>query len=68
MSCDSNQYRLQVGTYVIRLATNTQLKNSSVYEIIDQVNGTLTVNKATPRINALPTTLATAFGTKLVKL
>ena len=65
MSCDSNQYRLQVGTYVISLATNTQLKNNNVYEIIDHVNGILTVNKATPRINALPTTLATAFGTKL---
>jgi hypothetical protein len=65
LSCDSNQYRLQVGTYVISLATNTQLKNNNVYEIIDHVNGILTVNKATPRINALPTTLATAFGTKL---
>ena len=65
MSCDSNQYRLQVGSYVISLATNTQLKNNNVYEIIDHVNGVLTVNKATPRINTLPTTLATAFGTKL---
>ena len=72
MSCDSNQYRLQVGTYIIRLATNTQTKKDiygkDIYEIIDHINGTLTVNKATPRINTLPTTLATTFGTKLSEI
>jgi len=72
LSCDSNQYRLQVGTYTIHIASHTQLKPDSfgndVYEIINHVNGILTVNKATPRINTLPTTLATPFGTKLSEI
>ena len=69
MSCDSNQYRLQVGTYIINIASNSQLRSdlygNDVYEIINHVNGVLTVNKATPRINSLPTVHATTYGAKL---
>ncbi|MFA6199779.1 MAG: YDG domain-containing protein, partial [Bacteroidales bacterium] len=62
--CNANTYNRPAGTYIIDIASNTILR-SSIYEIIDHVNGTLTIHKATPRVLTLPTVTANNFGGKL---
>ena len=69
IACDSNTLNRQVGKYVIGIATNTQLRpdiyNNNVYQIIEHVDGILTINKATPRVLTLPTTSVVNYGGKL---
>ncbi|MDD4684167.1 MAG: YDG domain-containing protein [Bacteroidales bacterium] len=69
ITCQDNTIDRPTGKYVISLASNSQLNSdlyfNDKYEILDHVNGVLTIHKATPKILTLPTTLASTFGTQL---
>ncbi len=69
ITCQDNTIDRPTGQYVISLASNSQLNSdlffNDKYEIIDHVNGVLSIHKATPKILTLPTTLASTFGTQL---
>ena len=72
ITCQDNTIDRPTGQYVISLASNSQLNSdlffNDKYEILDHINGVLSIHKATPKINALPTVQAATFGTQLSEI